>query len=85
MQRQLNHLNGLKTECCQVSAFLYIPIWNSPCPALLTFSLASTVDMNTIQGDSEENVSIFGGDNLGHCEEEVQMNMCLINSDWLPR
>jgi hypothetical protein len=52
---------------------------------LLTFSLASTVDLNTTQGDSEEKVNILGGDNFGHCEEEVQTNMCLINSEWLPR
>jgi len=52
---------------------------------LLTFSLARTVDLNTIQGDSEEKVNIFGDDNFGHCEEEVQTNMCLINAEWLPR
>jgi len=65
-------------------SLLYIPIWNSPCPVLLTFSLASTVDVNPIQSDSEEKFSIFGGDNFGHCEEEVHTNMCLINSEWLP-
>jgi len=46
---------------------------------LLTFSLASTVDLNTIQGDSEEKVIIFGGDNFGHCEEEVRTNIHMYN------
>jgi len=52
---------------------------------LLTFSLASRVDLNTIQSGSEEKVNVFGGDNFGHCKEEVHTNMCLVNSEWLPR
>ena len=31
-----------------------------------------------IQGDSGGKVSIVGGDNIGHCEKNVHMNMCLI-------
>jgi len=52
---------------------------------LLTFSLASRVDLNTIQDGSEEKVNIFGGDNFGQCEEEVHTNTCLVKSEWLPR
>ena len=31
-----------------------------------------------IQGDSGGKISIVGGDNIGHCEKNVHMNMCLI-------
>ena len=33
--------------------------------------------MLLIQGDSEGKVNIFGGDDIGHCEKTVHVNMCL--------
>ena len=33
--------------------------------------------MGNIQGDSGIRFSILGGD-IGHCEKEVRMNVCLI-------
>jgi len=35
-----------------------------------------------MQGDSRGKVSVLGGDNIGQCEENVYMNMCLIRIDY---
>jgi hypothetical protein len=34
------------------------------------------------QGNSGGKVNILGGNNIGHCEENVYMNMCLIRIDY---
>jgi hypothetical protein len=34
--------------------------------------------INAIQGDVGGKVNILRGDNIGHCEKNVNMNMCLI-------
>ena len=37
--------------------------------------------MRNIQGDSGRRIRILGGD-IGHCEKEVRVNMCLIQDDY---
>jgi hypothetical protein len=34
--------------------------------------------INAIQGDSRGKINILRGDNIGHCEKNVTMNMCPI-------
>lgn len=34
--------------------------------------------MGNIQGDSRRRIGFFLGGDIGHCEKEVRMNMCLI-------
>jgi hypothetical protein len=46
----------------------------------LHFETARCVHVTNIQGDSEERSVFFGGDNIGLCEKEVLMNLCLILS-----
>ena len=43
----------------------------------------NTVKADRIQGDSGGKVSVLGGDSIGHCEENVYMNVCTF--EWLPK
>ena len=38
-----------------------------------------------IQDDSEVEVNIWGGDNIGHCKKSVYVVMGVINTECLPK
>jgi hypothetical protein len=44
----------------------------------VSHSMALNIHSMYIQGDSGAKINILGGDSIGHCEEKVSMNICLI-------